>query len=130
MTQCSKCGDCCENIHVGMDMNKIRRIAYQVPAHPEWQSGWVKFNESIESARFALNVWKFEREGREGGSIFSCPRFDAEARLCTAHDERPPVCSGFPWYGDDPNPEDLTKLPPRCTFNADIRTNLPIVRIN
>lgn len=46
-----------------------------------------------------------------------CDRFDPKTRLCTAHDERPPICSGFPWYGGQ---RGLMPMDPGCSFNADV----------
>jgi Fe-S-cluster containining protein len=38
---------------------------------------------------------------------YQCDRFDAVSRLCTAHDERPPICRAYPIL--------LNVLPARCT---------------
>lgn len=34
--------------------------------------------------------------------VVTCDAFDPVARLCTAHTDRPPICSDFPWYRGDP----------------------------
>jgi Fe-S-cluster containining protein len=64
-----------------------------------------------------------------------CDAYDPVNRLCGAHEQRPPVCSDFPWYGRDPNGEasrDIAAaLPPQCSFNADVagRRMLPVVEV-
>jgi len=52
------------------------------------------------------------------------------ARLCTAHDERPPVCRNFPWYDydiDDPgDPLPWRHRSSRCTFLADVLNRMAV----
>jgi Fe-S-cluster containining protein len=38
---------------------------------------------------------------------YQCDRFDPQSRLCTAHDDRPPICRAYPIA--------LNLLPARCT---------------
>lgn len=40
--------------------------------------------------------------GLSSPTYIDCDAFDHDTRLCTAHTDRPPICSGFPWYGLDP----------------------------
>lgn len=57
--------------------------------------------------------------GPKGTYYYECDMFDPEENLCTAHDTRPDVCRGFPWYGG--NPEIVSLQPfPRCTFWEDV----------
>jgi Fe-S-cluster containining protein len=61
-----------------------------------------------------------------------CDVFDPATRLCGAYEQRPPVCSGYPHYGSPLTLEEGsagTRLPTVCTFNAEIRTMLPIVAV-
>jgi Fe-S-cluster containining protein len=53
-----------------------------------------------------------------------CDAFDPDTRECTAYEDRPPICSGYPWYGKTPDRERL--LDPCCSFNADVRTLLSL----
>jgi Fe-S-cluster containining protein len=86
------------------------------------------------SAGFAQEHWQVtaERPAPEGSPapvqyLVTCDQFDPETRMCTAHDDRPPICSGYPWYGAEPNPN--RALDPQCSFIADVRTLLPIVEV-
>jgi Fe-S-cluster containining protein len=28
-----------------------------------------------------------------------------KGNICTNHENRPPICRGYPWYGEEPNPK-------------------------
>jgi hypothetical protein len=60
--------------------------------------------------------------------VTECNRCGAccDTRTCTAHDDRPPICSGYPWYGLLAGSR---WLDPPCSFHADTRVNLPIVAV-
>jgi Fe-S-cluster containining protein len=57
-----------------------------------------------------------------------CDAFDQDTRTCTAYEDRPPICSGFPWYGETPSREH--PLHPVCSYTADVRPMLPLTVIN
>jgi hypothetical protein len=61
--------------------------------------------------------------------LVRCAKFDQHARTCTAYDDRPPICSGYPWYDDAPDPGRYS-LDPVCAFHADVRTVLPLTVVN
>jgi Fe-S-cluster containining protein len=115
-TECNRCGDCCTDIYLSSTKVALRQIIRDNPDQPSL------------SARFVLAHW--HRSGTavgdpKGHVRWSCDRFDPDTRLCTAHDDRPPVCSGYPWYGRDPaevakEVSVVSRLPPRCAFFADV----------
>jgi Fe-S-cluster containining protein len=48
---------------------------------------------------------------------YACDRLGADGK-CTAYDERPLVCRGYPWYGAEP-----TRMPlpdPECGYAVDL----------
>ncbi len=100
---CNGCGNCCEAITVGLSKPMMRHIKHtDVP--------------------FLLKHWH-RISGAKGSTIFSCDQFNTETRECMAHDERPGVCSGYPWYGAEPYAaklaaEGLTRAP--CGYWFDI----------
>lgn len=112
MTECAQCGVCCDPV----------RLMF----HPDEMTG--------ASAEFARDHWAVigEQARTEANGkveyLVECDRFDRSTRLCTAHDDRPPICSGYPWYGKEPNA--LRLLDPQCSFVADLRTLLPIVAVH
>lgn len=98
MTDCARCGDCCQNVHLSTTKKALR-------------------TSSDPSAAFVLAHW--HRSGGGGtGTLWTCDRLNLVTRLCEAHGERPPLCQGFPWYGGDVVPDRLTGN--RCSFWADV----------
>lgn len=84
------------------------------------------------SAPFARKHWTVieDHPFLPPGSVVAvrCDAFDTATRACTAYADRPPICSGFPWYGRDPDPR--RPLDHTCAFVADVRPVLPIVAVN
>jgi len=144
VTECAKCGDCCDHIYLRPSVAKLLR---------EWGAFWRSENPSVErlvaagwerdtaeacfvnerlraNSTFVAEHWTVI-EDKETGPIHSCDRFDSETRLCMAHDERPPICSGFPWYGEDPAEvarkaadEGGVLFSKRCSFVEDVPVTL------
>ena len=104
MTECSRCGDCCDPVWYPYGPADLRQL-----------------NERVDSpdVRFAVAHWRATGEQRDDGHAYTCDFFDATTRLCTAHDERPPICRGYPWY-DEPPARRLVVLPVQCSYRADL----------
>ena len=94
------------------------------------------------NADFAAAHWRPllgpEPEGHERHVRVHCDAFDRHTRTCTVHaipeDEggQPPICSQYPRYGlqaGDPAISYGHGMDPHCTYNADVRTFLPIVDV-
>jgi Fe-S-cluster containining protein len=90
--ECSACGDCCDPIWYPLGAADIRQSA-----------------DTAHSAdlSFAAAHWRPTGERRDGMHAYQCDRFDTDSRLCTAHEERPPICRAYPIL--------LNVLPERCT---------------
>jgi Fe-S-cluster containining protein len=114
MTDCNRCGDCCE--HLRLNVTKSRMRTFLAERHR-----WSDTPEAIEheaNARFILEHW--HRSGGGGrATVYDCDAFDRTSRLCTAHQDRPPICAGYPWYGDEPGVR-TPRLSPHCSFNLDV----------
>ena len=121
MTDCTKCGDCCENIW-SVHPDRLKASLSVIP--PLTPNKVLADNQA--TAIFVLKYWKVLEERGESAK-YECTFFDKETRLCTAHESRPPVCSGFPWYNSKPRLS--VGISPRCSFNGDVRKSLPIVQI-
>ena len=73
---------------------------------------------------FAAAHWRATgQRDSDGRHAYACDAFDTGSRLCTAHDARPPICRGYPWYGGPPNAAEPT-LPARCSYRADLVADL------
>jgi len=131
-TECARCGDCCDPVTVSFH---VETYAPRRLAEPDLSP------EARENCEFMLAHWtttaSLVREGEAGevtvGYEVRCDAFDPAARLCGAHEARPPVCRDFPWYGravDDVEGRAVVAdgLSPRCSFNRDVpgRTFLPL----
>ncbi len=117
MTDCVKCGACCENILLWFDPENIPD-KFKNSENPK----------TIKDVEFISQHWHLIQGTQY---VANCDMYDSESKLCTAHDDRPPVCEGYPWYGERPSLDHRNSkyLPPQCSFTTDIRQLLPIVGI-
>lgn len=94
---CHQCGDCCENIWVDASpdemLEQLKAISQDVDAGDE-PSRW---QHNAESYMFILENWQLQNNGR-----WQCSFFNSQTRKCEAHNLRPPICAGFPFYGRNP----------------------------
>jgi Fe-S-cluster containining protein len=144
VTECTRCGDCCE----GFPLNTPERAdVYGRKMLAGVGSRWLppKSNDGAMRKQWAwmanLEVIagpfpyrETDKDGKERVVMrwrYSCPIFDSVARLCSDHTNRPPVCRKFPWYGRDPKEDSYKNLPARCSFVADTGDvkMLPIVEV-
>lgn len=104
MTDCSMCGDCCDPVWYPYGPADLRQL-----------------NERVDSpdVAFAVAHWRATGEQDDGRYAYACDFFDTESRLCVAHDARPPICRGYPWYDEAPGTRPVV-LPVRCAFRADL----------
>jgi len=133
---CARCGACCDPV-------AFTRAHYE--ALVKWSSGeldgipdpgddegWACWQEHGWEDRDGA-IYKYAPGGNirvnadfiavhwtpaAGGEGCACDMYDRDSRLCTAHDSRPPVCSGYPWYGHDP--DSGVSLPLQCSYLADL----------
>lgn len=124
MTECSQCGDCCENIHLSHDLRRMRQELASGKAAGVW----------AKDANFILKNMipdgTVVRQGKVKQTL-QCLKFDKETRKCTAHNERPQMCRQYPFYGRDPlQSGGDTSMGGRCSFLADAGYKmLPIVEV-
>lgn len=108
---CTCCGDCCDPVWFPLGPADVRQGAVTALAEPH-----------AANLTFATRHWLATGEtDAEGRHAYTCDAFDARTRLCTAHDERPPICRGYPWYGRPPSATEPT-LPARCAYRDDLPT--------
>lgn len=114
--ECNRCGDCCDPVHLSLDawLSILGFVAY------ERENDLTKPN--VYDAVFVAEHWHAVEITDRGGVRLRCDAFDPETRLCTARDERPPICRNFPWYGSD-DPAVMAKRIaglPRCSYIEDV----------
>lgn len=126
MTECSKCGLCCERIAIGWNPEEVEDMV------AGWENPGVNVQEDVAFIKKHWSLIDPKPTDHVMSSAYyaKCDMFDVENRLCMAHEDRPPVCKGYPWYGNDPKEYiKKTTLYPQCSFNADVNIMLPIVQI-
>lgn len=116
---CSKCGDCCEVIAVWFEGG--------TPMVEADLDGWRNQLASGEpmgmsdagqrNAEFISQHW--HRIAGAADGLFTCDQFDRESRLCLAHETRPGICQGYPWYDRQDHPGGLL-ISRRCAFWEDV----------
>lgn len=104
MTECSRCGNCCERIHFIGSWTKLQEWAEYAASWRAWamehllngeDGGWdleQSAKNSIANAEFLLAHWRpIPEDVDRAMPRFSCDAFDSVTRLCTAHEFRPPI---------------------------------------
>ena len=87
------------------------------PSYEFVHSFWHELSLSeAKNRRPWLNVEDLESSGVK---FYRCDMFNEASRECMAYNQRPRVCSGFPWYGKEPSIFRLVGLP-RCSFWEEI----------
>lgn len=132
MTECSRCGDCCDQIGYWGDWNRLQAWADWGASWRAWAMENLRDGEDcgddwgmdaaarrqVANAEFLLRHWRPSTDyHRTTQPVFTCDAFDPVARLCTAHTHRPPICQGFPWYGSENRSPIFSN---RCAFWADV----------
>jgi Fe-S-cluster containining protein len=52
--------------------------------------------------------------------LWTCDAYDPEHGTCTAHEDRPPLCRDYPWYGEQPSPDRAAHFSRQCSYLADL----------
>lgn len=112
MGKCTMCGKCCEAITLNASKHEVRKARKsQTGANRDTCEliikSWKRISQKqayrinpymkIVDARLKVKDWK------HAPFYYSCQNYDKETRMCKIHDHRPPICSGYPWYGGNPS---------------------------
>lgn len=57
--------------------------------------------------------------------FYECKHYDPATKQCGNYENRPPICSGYPWYGQQV--DNSKALPSECSFRADQGTPVTIM---
>ena len=140
---CTRCGSCCDPVLLTPNAADVLAKWADIDGIPDpkddekwvlWLAvGWI--DEQRDSAihhyhsdsgnryagEFAAEHWRLRGEPDEDGWVrYDCDQFDPATRLCAAGDARPPVCKGYPWYGDGPTAERAESLHGHCSYLLDV----------
>lgn len=147
MTECNGCGDCCDPVAIIYTQEFVRKldprkrreligarstrwILEELEPIP-WEEG-MAMSPHLNSGRTEMHVQGIGKV-EIGTQFYRCRNLDPETRRCMAYDDRPPECSGYPWYDGTPDQYDeelkrATPLPARCSFNADLGRPVAVER--
>jgi len=112
MTECNKCGQCCEVI----PLKYLKKDLYNNP-HPDAQWILKHFRRiSKVEARKRNSAWSGK------GIYYECDQYNWDSRECMPQDLKPDMCKKFPWYDKEPSAEFLIPFK-KCSFWEDIPKN-------
>lgn len=115
---CARCGHCCAPVFIRFDLRRAlewyrtpnpnteegaaewARRGWRTPTDADKQ--WARQAHESKNIAFANEHWTIEWHTNHGASVVTCDQFDPEHRVCTAGESRPPICSDYPFYGEDP----------------------------
>ena len=129
MTECNGCGHCCDPVIFGHDPQEFAAARLADP-HLDEVGAWAR-----QQAEFLRENWHSESSftAPDGRTVHRvrCDAYDRATRTCQAYENRPRVCSAFPWYDEAPSlaSPQAGAMAPMCSYNADVRTMLPIVAV-
>ena len=97
MMGCNQCGKCCTAIGINTSFDDLKNTdgedAEFIKQH------WHPMSRNLA---YFLNPYLNDTFGDdERYHFYSCDLFDAGTNKCMCHEEKPNVCSGFPFYGGE-----------------------------
>lgn len=124
MTECARCGDCCDPVLLPADAAEVVF------------GGLKGYGPGTDWYRKHLHFRRFRGEHQLTRDVllsaaveFDCDYFDQDTRQCMAYDDRPAMCRNYPFYGREPKAD--STMGGRCSFLADVPgvTMLPIAEV-
>lgn len=113
--KCGMCGKCCEAIHIPVSPEDLTK--YEGGDFKFVRENWIPITH--EEAYEINPFLALSKELHEGRYFYTCTKLDKETGLCTVHENRPKVCSGYPWYGRRPEFKDPLYAE-ECGYKIDI----------
>lgn len=132
MGTCNGCGRCCDpvvlhasQLQVGLSFptddaeTEANREFILTHLHPMNRREGLRLADYLTAGVTVMGL-----PGTPGSEVFvwsmfySCDFYDRDTKQCGAYDRRPPMCSGYPWYGEPPDPRKA--IPPECSYLEDI----------
>src|SRR5512134_2072243 len=99
MPECSKCGQCCRVLTLAQSPEEVRRMAaltavLGVPSDHQFAAEhWHPLTRAEAMQRNPLYTMQLAPDAH----LYRCDMLGDDG-LCQAHEQRPLVCRGYPWY--------------------------------
>lgn len=124
---CAGCGGCCTHLTLEIGPDAIAQELANLEAVEADEAAGYPRAEAWTDRHRVTTRWMAQLESKGervfGRWAYSCPLLDPESRLCTAHERRPVVCSGFPFYGRPPA-EDPAEMSDGCSYQWELPVEL------
>jgi Fe-S-cluster containining protein len=124
---CNQCGACCRVLTLSQSPEEIRATAavtsvLGIPSDSAFAAHhWHPLTRAEAMQRNPFYVSRLPADAH----LYWCDRLGADGR-CTAYEERPLVCRGYPWYGE--RPRDMELPDADCGYRYDLVTEFVIHR--
>lgn len=119
MGECNGCGACCRVIRLEQSWDEVQQMAaltrvLGIPSDHQFVAAhWRPLSRDEAMARNAFYTTRLSPDAH----LYTCDRLGDDG-LCTAHDERPLVCRGYPWYDQPPRVVPLADA--ECGYLPDV----------
>jgi Fe-S-cluster containining protein len=115
---CNRCGACCRVLRLDQSAAEIGAMAALTRAlgipsdHAFAAEHWRPLTRQEAMLRNPFYTSRLP----EDAHLYTCDQLGEDGR-CRAHEARPLVCRGYPWYGEPPR--DMPLADPRCGYAYD-----------
>lgn len=133
---CARCGHCCTRIWLNADPRPWSTRALAGVPDPATDAGWaywLEYSSYGDTDRDDV-IRRYNPDGRMRADAdfvaahwaetcdghWTCDAYDPGHAVCTAHQDRPPLCRDYPWYGEEPGPDRSEHLFRQCSYLADL----------
>jgi Fe-S-cluster containining protein len=112
---CARCGDCCDPVKIDFGVwvravAQARRYSASDCSDDEDRQYWA--NAVFLASRCRPAGFS------DGQVLLECANYDRAHSICRDYDNRPPLCSRFPWYDYEPGDLGICEL--RCSYLLDV----------
>jgi len=101
---CKRCGECCRVIWINETKKQIRERDDGTRDKQFILKHWHRISrvEAYKRHPALQKAYPVKETDWDGIYFYVCDAWDSDTGLCTLHDQRPAVCSGFPFYDGSP----------------------------
>ena len=117
--ECNGCGACCRVLTLPQSPEEVRNIAavtrvLGIPSDHQFAADhWRPLTREEAMRRNPFYTIRLPADAH----LYGCDRLGDDGR-CTAYEERPLVCRGYPWYGMAPR--DMPLADAECGYLVDV----------
>jgi Fe-S-cluster containining protein len=121
---CNRCGKCCEAISFAYSLEEMKEYADNGNKDAVFIiENWVEISEEEAfkiNPFLQLQIKRFREKGLHkfiNGKFYKCNQYNNHSKLCLAHDNKPKVCSDYPFYNRTKLPKGYLMYDENCGYN-------------